>query len=188
MFVSIKTIKNTIHVKTQYNPEFTEAAKQIGGVFDFDEKSWIFDSKITDIVTTELLRIFGTDGYNQSCVDVEVTVKKTMKSELGPIYLAGRIIAQAKARDGGARNGEKITFTKKSANSGGSTKYWTTEIEEGAVFRILDLYNGAVKFLDECDAIEYKIIRNVTDDKSIELAKLKAELQRITARIAELES
>ncbi|OCG58794.1 hypothetical protein [Gilliamella sp. Nev3-1] len=187
MFVSTQNIKNTIQVKTQYNPDFTEVAKRIGGKFDFEEKSWIFDSRIANIVTAELLSVFGTDGYDQSCVDVEITVKKTIKAELGPIYLAGRIIAQANSRDGGARNGEKIIFTKKSAVSGGSIKYWTTEIKEGAVFRILDLYEGAIKFLDECDAIEYKIIQTETEDKSAELARLKTELARITARIAELE-
>jgi hypothetical protein len=171
MFVSVEKVDNKIYVKNQYNPYFNIVARQIGGRFDYTEKAWVFDSRNNELLEEKLLSIFGTDGYSQSCVDVEVTVKRDIIAYKEPIYLAGRIIAQAKGRDTGAWNGDKITFVNKSANSGGSIKNWTTEIKEGAVFKILDLYTGAVKFLDECDAIEYKIIQN----KSAEKEALKLE-------------
>lgn len=96
------------------------------------------------------------------------------------------MIAQAFNRDGGAKNGDGISFVKKRPNSGGSMKYWRTNIAAGTVFRIHNLYEGATKILDECDDIEYRVInkQSINDD---ELAKLKIELARIVARIAELE-
>jgi hypothetical protein len=186
MFVSIKNVNNNIYVKTQYNPDFNVAARQIGGRFDYDETAWVFDDRNKNLLRDKLLSIFGTDGYEQSCVDVEIAVKKTIIAEQEPIYLAGRMIARATGKNSRARAGEKIAFIQKSAISSGSAKNWTTEIKDGAVFRILDLYEGAVKFLDECEAIEYKII-NKTSNKDAELAMLKQELKRITDRIAELE-
>lgn len=38
MFVSLKTIENTIQVKTQYNQNFIDEAKQIGGKYGGDTK------------------------------------------------------------------------------------------------------------------------------------------------------
>ena len=184
MFVSVKNINNSIHVKTQYNPDFTSAAKQIGGKFNFDEKAWQFDERNQELVKNTLMSIFGTNGYYQPIIDVEVTVKKRITAENSPIYLAGRIIAQARGRDSGATCGEKVAFIEKKPQSGGSAKYWTTEIAEGTVFRILDLYEGATDLLDQCDSIEYKIINKHSDHSELEY--LKSELARITARIAEL--
>ena len=184
MFVSIRNVNNTIQVKTQFNPDFVCAAKQIGGKFDYDQKAWCFDERNLELVKNTLMSLFGTDGYNQSIVDVEVTVKKRIVAEKSPIYLAGRIIAQAGGRDSGATCSEKIAFIEKKPQSGGSMKYWTTEIAEGAVFRILDLYEGATDLLDQCDSIEYKIINKHSNHSELEY--LKSELARITARIAEL--
>jgi hypothetical protein len=187
MFVSVKNVKNKIYVKSQYNHYFNVVAKQIGGKFDRAEKVWVFDSRNNELLKEKLLSIFGTDGYSQSCVDVEVTVKRDIIACKQPFYLAGRIIAYAKSRDSGAWVGDGITFVNKFATSGGSMNNWITKIEEGAVFRILDLYTGAVKLLDKCDAIEYKIIQNETDSKLAEKEALELELKRIQDRIAELE-
>jgi hypothetical protein len=187
MFVSVKNVNNKIFVKSQYNQYFNVVAKRIGGKFDYTEKTWVFDSRNGELLKEKLLSIFGTDGYSQSCVDVEVTVKRNIIAYKQPLYLAGRIIAYAKGRDSGAWIGDGITFVNKFATSGGSMNNWTTEIKEGAIFKILDLYTGAVKFLDECDAIEYKIIQNKIDSKSTEKEKLEHELKIIQGRIAKLE-
>ena len=48
-----------------------------------------------------LLSIFGTDGRNNNFVEVIIKVNKRLVSERAPIYLTGRIIAQARGRDTG---------------------------------------------------------------------------------------
>lgn len=186
MFVSIKNFKDSIQVKTQFNPEFVNVARKIGGEFDYSVKAWRFDERNIDLVTTALSDIFGTDGYNQSVVDVEITVKEKIIGEQSPIYLAGRIIAQARGRDSVATIGEGVVFIEKSPSSGGSVKNWLTKIEAGSIFKILDLYEGALKFLDNDESIEYKIINKKSSQD--ELQQLRAELARIEARIAELEA
>ncbi|NUF49542.1 hypothetical protein [Gilliamella sp. ESL0250] len=186
MFVSIKNIDKTIQVKTQFNPDFACAARKIGGKYDYSLKAWCFDERNIDLVKAALLDIFGTDGYNQSVVDVEITVKKKILGEQSPIYLGGRIIAQARGRDSGATIGDGVVFIEKSPTSGGSVKNWSTKVEEGLKFKILDLYEGALKFLDNDESIEYKIISKKSPHD--ELQQLKAELARITSRIAELEA
>lgn len=187
MKVSIKNINGTIHVYSPFNSEFVSEAKRIKGRFNGDEKCWCFDERNLDLVKEILLSIYGTDGQDQQFVDVEVTVKKTIKSELSPVCLAGREIASAHDKKSGARVGNNISFVKNSPTSGGSAKYWTTEIPGGAVFRIFDLPAGAAKLLSACDDIEYKIISG-EQSKEQELAHLKMELNRILARIAELEA
>lgn len=186
MFVSIKNFKDSIQVKTQFNPEFANAARKIGGKFDYSVKAWCFDDRNIDLVKTALLDIFGTDGCNQSVVDVEITVKEKIIGEQAPIYLGGRIIAQARGRDSGATIGEGVVFIEKSPSSGGSVKNWLTKVDEGSIFKILDLYEGALKFLDNDESIEYKIISKKSPQN--ELQQLRAELARIEARIAELEA
>ena len=186
MKISLKTIGNTIQVKTQFNPKFANAASKIGGKFDYSAKAWNFDDRNIDLVKSTLLDIFGTDGCNQSVVDVEITVKQKIIGEQAPIYLGGRIIAQARGRDSGAKIGEGVVFIEKSPSSGGSVKNWLTKVDEGSIFKILDLYEGALKFLDNDESIEYKIISKKSPQN--ELQQLKAELARIEARIAELEA
>lgn len=187
MKVSIKNINGTIQVYTPFNSEFVAEAKKITGTFNGEQKCWCFDERNLDLVKKILLSIYGTDGQEQQSVDVEITVKKTIKSELSPVCLAGREIASARDKNSGARIGNNISFVKDSPTSGGSAKYWTTEIPEGAVFRIFDLPSGATKLLNECDDIEYKII-SAGQSKEQELAQLKMERDRILARIAELEA
>lgn len=186
MFVSIKTINNTIQVKTQYNPSFKAQAKLIGGRFNSDEKCWEFDVRNEDLVKEMLLSIFGTDGYDQSVVDVEITVKDEIRVICSPIYIAGRKIADATGRDSGAKVCDKIVFVDDYPISGGSRGNWATIIPEDSVFRILDLYVGALEKLDR-RGFEYKIISK-NSSKDEELAKLRNELVRIKARIAELEA
>ena len=187
MFVSLKTIENTIQVKTQYNPDFIDEAKQIGGKFNGDTKCWEFDVRNKDLIENILLSIFGTDVNNNNLVDVVVKVNKRLVSERAPIYLAGRIIAQARGRDTGATVAEGISFINKKPQSGGSRQYWTTEIAPDSEFNIFDLPEGALKLLNENESIEYEVISKpvLKDD---ELIQLKAELVRIQNRIAELEA
>ena len=187
MFVSLKTSENTIQVKTQYNPDFIDEAKQIGGKFNGDQKCWEFDVRNKDLIESILLSIFGTDGRNNNFVDVIVKVNTRLVSERAPIYLAGRIIAQASGRDTGAKAAEGISFINKKPQSGGSQKYWTTEIAQDSEFKIFDLPEGALKLLNENESIQYEFINKpVLIDN--ELIQLKAELVRIQNRIAELEA
>ena len=187
MFVSIKNLKNTIQVNTQYNPNFIYEAKQIGGRFNGDTKCWEFDIRNQDLVKKILLSIFGTDGRNNNLVDVVIKVNKKLTSEREPIYLAGRMIAQARGRDTGATIADGVAFINKKPQSGGSRQYWTTEITQDSIFKIFDLPEGALKLLDEYESIEYEVISK-RFSKEDELIQLKAELEQITNRIAELEA
>ena len=187
MFVSLKTIENTIQVKTQYNPAFVDKAKQIGGKFNGNTKCWEFDVRNKNLVKNILLSIFGTDGRNNNFVDVLVKVNKRLVSERAPIYLAGRIIAQARGRDTGAKAAEGVSFINKEPQSGGSQQYWTTEISPDSEFKIFDLPEGALKLLNENESIEYEVISK-PDLKDDELIQLRAELVRIQNRIAEIEA
>ncbi len=187
MFVSIKNLKNTIQVNTQYNPNFIYEAKQIGGRFNGDTKCWEFDIRNQELVKKILLSIFGTDGRNNNLVDVVIKVNKKLTSEREPIYLAGRMIAQARGRDTGATIADGVAFINKKPQSGGSRQYWTTEITQDSIFKIFDLPEGALKLLDEYESIEYEVISK-RFSKEDELIQLKAELELITNRIAELEA
>lgn len=85
MFVSLKTIENTIQVKTQYNQNFIDEAKQIGGKYDGDTKCWQFDVRNKNLVKNILLSIFGVDGRNNNFVDAVIKVNKRLISERASI-------------------------------------------------------------------------------------------------------
>lgn len=62
--VKIKTEQRLI-VKAPYNTEFINGAKDLGGVWDSNNKVWIFDVNIQDDVE-ELVEEVYTDNYDLS--------------------------------------------------------------------------------------------------------------------------
>ena len=193
----MKTVKLTvangkISVQTPYNAEFVTKAKNLGGKWDSLSKSWIFSESVLDYVKEILIQIYGVTGETtyQTCT----LVVKNYSAEVvtGAVELFGRTIARASGRDTGVSLGESIVWINGKKESGGSTKYWKT-IVENATFEIQNFPFERTKFEDVKKAIaegwcEIKVTESKRSKEEIksEIAELKEKLAKLEEELNNL--
>jgi len=193
----MKTVKLTVNngqvkVQTPYNAEFVTKAKNLGGKWDTLSKSWIFNENVLDYVKEILLQIYGVTGETtyQTCT----LVVKNYSAEVvtGAVELFGRTIARASGRDTGVSLGDGIVWINGKKESGGSTKYWKT-IVENATFEIQNFPFERTKFEDVQKAIaegwcEIKVTESKRSKEEIksEIAELKEKLAKLEEELNNL--
>lgn len=152
MAIEVLSYEGELSVKVPYNPDFINRAKRLGGTFHEASKAWVFDARTEDSVKGLCREIFGADGPCDE-VDVRVTYKgeKPLSSYSGSIYVAGRQVARAFAKDSGAKPGEGCAFIKGRVTSGGSTKNWVVMVCKDATIEILDLPKAALELIDSTE-------------------------------------
>lgn len=113
-----------------YNSCLVSACKKLGGCWDAESKSWVFSSIVAD-------RVDELDcKYNGPTAFVEIEAIDDISDCVGSCTYLGYTIARASDRDSGAVLGEGVYQLNGKINSGGSSKYWTTEISKGSKFRL----------------------------------------------------
>ena len=193
----MKTVNLTVNngqvkVQTPYNAEFVTKAKNLGGKWDTLSKTWIFNENVLDYVKEILIQIYGVTGETtyQTCT----LVVKNYSAEVvtGAVELFGRTIARASGRDTGVSLGESIVWINGKKESGGSTKYWKT-IVENATFEIQDFPVERTKFEDVQKAIaegwcEIKVTESKRSKEEIksEIAELKEKLAKLEEELNNL--
>lgn len=115
-----------LHIRSPYNALYVAGARRLGGTWSPERRIWRFDATDETAVRRLLRRHYGTDG---TCAPDTVSVRLTgcASVTLGPITYAGRILARAYDRDGGARLGAGVAILAGDVGSGGSRRYWTTD-------------------------------------------------------------
>jgi hypothetical protein len=108
------------------------------------------------------------------------------------VELFGRTIARASGRDTGVSLGESIVWINGKKESGGSTKYWKT-IVENATFEIQNFPFERTKFEDVKKAIaegwcEIKVTESKRSKEEIksEIAELKEKLAKLEEELNNL--
>ena len=193
----MKTVNLTVNngqvkVQTPYNAEFVTKAKNLGGKWDTLSKTWIFNENVLDYVKEILIQIYGVTGETtyQTCT----LVVKNYSAEVvtGAVELFGRTIARASGRDTGVSLGESIVWINGKKESGGSTKYWKT-IVENATFEIQNFPFERTKFEDVQKAIaegwcEIKVTESKRSKEEIksEIAELKEKLAKLEEELNNL--
>ncbi len=187
----MKTVNLTVNngqvkVQTPYNAEFVTKAKNLGGKWDSLSKSWIFNENVLNYVKEILIQIYGVTGETtyQTCT----LVVKNYSAEVvtGAVDLFGRTIARASGRDTGVSLGEGIVWINGKKQSGGSTKYWKT-IVENALFEIQDFPVERTKFEDVQKAItEGWVEIKVTESKKTR-EEIESEIAELKEKLAKLE-
>jgi len=153
----MKTVNLTVNngqvkVQTPYNAEFVTKAKNLGGKWDTLSKSWIFNESVLDYVKEILIQIYGVTG--ETTYETCTLIVKNYSAEImnNAVVLFGCTIARASGRDTGVSLGDGIVWINGKKESGGSTKYWKT-IVENATFEIQDFPIERTKFQDVQKAI-----------------------------------
>lgn len=179
--VSITTTDSQVRVRSPYNTWFAPAARKLGG--NWVEPDWVFDRRDEDRVRALCLQLYGTDGFRSDLCTVRVTYDADERELQGPLTVNGRIVAQARGRDSGARLGEGVVLLSGSFTSGGSMKNWTTRAGSGgAVVLVRDFPRAAAEALAGSD------VTIEPEAPLIDREALAAERERLVARLAEIDA
>jgi hypothetical protein len=181
MNFQIEKNENTISVTADYNDEFVKVARTMGG--KWHSPSWVFDIREEDLVRSTCLKIYGTDGVNTDLVDVQITLNDFDAKKCAPIVIFGKTVARAFGRDSGAKIGTGIVIKSGKFGSGGSAKNWLTTAENGTSFIMRDVSRSLVEA-----NIEKSIHTEIISETDIDIEALKAEKEKLIARLAEIEN
>lgn len=176
-----------VRVQTTYNSEFVTKAKNLGGKWDNNSKSWIFNESVLDYVKEILTQIYGVTGETPYATCTLVVKNYSAEVVTGAIELFGRTIARASGRDSGVSLGDGIVWINGKKESGGSTKYWKTIVENG-FFEIQDFPVERTKFEDVQQAIAegWVEIKGGTQKRS--KAEILAEISTLEEKLANLKA
>ena len=189
--IKIAESNGKIKITSPYNPEYTAKIKAAGAKWDAAAKAWTMDARAIETARKILSEVYGEDDRGGDKVTVRVTVgEKDVKEIYGPITVLGRIVAQARSRDGGAKVGDGVVFTSGSPESGGSRNNPATIIPAGTVFEMYDV-PAALLEAAEIPADYYSKAPLYTieavGEKAPDIEALKLERERLMARIAEID-
>lgn len=192
MKVLIERQGDMLGVTCPYNPDFGRKAKQIAGQWDGKVKTWIFDARNEELVRKLLIDVYGTDdSATAELVSVKLVITRPDEAECrvgptcGSLVIAGRVVAAATGRDSGARLGEGVVVVNGGFKSGGSMKNWETRVKSNTVIIMHDVPKAvaeeAVSHWEEGSEI-------VSSQPKIDVEALKAERERLLARVAEIDT
>jgi hypothetical protein len=128
-----------MHVKSPYNPQFVGEAKALGGKWNPNGGTWIFDPRTEDRVRKLLKSIYGTDEIEYRSANVRLDAGAWWRHDTvgnsAACYFGGRLVLSRKFRDSRVMLGEGVILVDGGFNrSGGSTRYPSLNIDEGQTF------------------------------------------------------
>lgn len=187
--IRIDTRGTALDVASPYNSDFVRRARRLAGRWVAARNVWTFDARNEWAVRDLLVDCYGTDGtILPDVVSVRLTYERCCATTCGPFDYAGRVVAAASDRDGGARLGQGVVLLEGGFASGGSRAYWTTETGKGgAVVLLHDIprpyAEASTVGRDSCTTEIVEMPRGVPDRDA-----LAAERARLTARLAAIEA
>lgn len=182
--IQITTEGANIYTTTPYNPDYTAAAKNIGGRWDATRRSWKFAAKNEQHVRDLLVSYYGTTGDDAAeMVTVKLDINKIWGNYLGgQIEFAGRIVARRRYRDERVLLGDDVILISGGFdNRGGSVK--NPRIDEIKASTVLEVSN-VPRTHDDTSIDGVTIIETAP----VDVDALQAERAKLAARIAEIDA
>lgn len=179
--VDITTTGNTITVTSPYHPDFSPAARNLGGRWNPATKTWSFDTRDETAVRELCTDLFGTDGSTPAAtVTVRLCLDRWMRLRTDSIYFAGRRVAHRASRDSRVQLGDGVILVQGGfPASGGSVKNVDLCPQESTVLEIRDVPAGHSDLKDDDATIV---------DTTLDRDALRAERERLVARLAEIDA
>jgi hypothetical protein len=136
----------------------------------------------------ECTQIYTQNGKTKKTIRVRITLTDNLRSQdNAAVYICGVEIARASSRDSGAKISPRVRWVSGDLpDSGGSAKYWRTYIDAPAVFDIVDFPEAALDKLTT-QTTDRGFTFEILQDQIINLDALRAERDRLTARIEEID-
>lgn len=164
-----------------YDPTFPKRARELGGDWKPDNKTWVFAARDEQRVRDLCREIYGTDGAPTPTVTARVDCAKTDTEFDRELRLLGRRLAYRPGRDTHVVLGDGVIVLAGGFPScGGSVKNPRLEFEEGTVLEVRDVPASA-------PGIDHRAVTVVAAGEPDREA-LEAERARLVARIAEIDA
>lgn len=184
--VTTEITDGKIKVSSPYHPEFPKAARRLGGKWDGASKTWRFDARDEERVRELCREVYGEDGRADAPT---VTIRATCVDHINTYdlsaYVAGRQVARAFDRDGGARLGDGMILISGGFGSSGSRKNPTLTIDKGTIIEIRDVpVTVAEAARQDTDEWDVQIITPADVDRDA----LRAEAKTLRARLQEIQA
>lgn len=106
--VKITKTDTKVVLSTPYHPNLPSRAKALGGKFNPQNKTWVFDARDEQRVRDLAREIFGTDG--SPITEPLVTVKFSGHMPGSEYWKFGRLIARRPGRDAEVQLGEGVVL------------------------------------------------------------------------------
>ena len=186
--VTIETIDTTniIIVRAPYNPDFSTAARNLGGRWSGNHRGWAFNMQTRARVRETLKTIYGTDSPDYTSVtarfDVGAWWRQDTIGDDSVCYFAGRQILSRRERDTIVKLGEGVVLIEGSFNpSGGSIRYPSLDLDRGTIVEVYDVP------ADHQDLTRDGVTTvQVQESELVDVDALMAERERIVARLNEI--
>lgn len=185
MKITVEIKDGKAYISTPYNGKFVHYMKQLGARWDTETKRWIVPEEMLRHARTAMKKAYGETDLTPASelVTLKVHTTKEVWAIQKAIIIAGRTVARAFDRDGGAIVGNGVAFIRGAPESGGSRTRWATAIPADAEFEIYDVPIAKAEevLANPPEDCEVAII-----DKRIDREALIAERKQLWARLIEI--
>ena len=184
MSVSITVDGGKLTVRSPFHPDWPPAARDLGG--DWRGGVWVFDARDKARVRELAREVYGSDGSPDPAGTVTVRIPvDDVSGERGgrpaTLYRLGRLIASRYGRDDKPRLGEGVVLVSGGwLGSAGSHNYIQLGPQEGTIVEVRGV--PRIRLSGESD------VEIVSADQEPDEAALRAERERLVARISEIDA
>lgn len=187
--VKITTTGRVLTATVPYSAEFARAAREIGGVWSADAKSWSFDDRDEERVRELCRAMLGTSGAEDEAELITVHVmlnalpEHHFESDRDPrfpnrIRWCGRVLASRRSRDESVKLGHNVRLVSGTFESrGGSVSNPQLGEIEDIVLEVRDVPTMMFERLSNTDGVT--VLDTVVDREA-----LVAEREQLLARLA----
>ena len=180
MDIVVTELGNEVSVRTPYVKGWPDRAKQLGG--RWDGKAWRFDSRDKPRVEELLSKFVGwVAGPSGETVTIRTPIAGAKCEYEQELHVAGRLIARRPSRDSRVQLGAGVVVVEGHfGGMGGSHKNPALGDVDDVVVELRDFPVEAIQRIE--------VPHQVVTEKTEQLAELRAERDRLQARIAELDA
>ena len=166
--ISMQTCKRTLYLTCPFSTDLRDAIVTLKGRWERDEKVWRLPHIVEDKVVQLMKTQFGwvPDDPDPELIPVQITALRNLTTRNGPLSFAGVQLAVARSRDSRARPGPGVSLVDGEIDSGGSTKYWTSNAVTGTVWRC-HATKGQIGILLDRDELTTEIFPDYDDPQFI---------------------
>lgn len=180
MDIVVTELGGEITVRTPYLKGWPDRAKQLGG--RWDGKAWRFDSRDKSRVEELLGEFFGwvTEPSGET-VTIRIPLESANCEYEQDLHVAGRLIARRPSRDSRVQLGTGVVVVEgRFSGMGGSHKNPALGDVDDVVVELRDFPVEAIQRIE--------VPHQVVTENTTQLTELRAERDRLQARIAELDA
>lgn len=188
--IKVETKGGKSYITSPYNADFVGRIKLMGGKWDASSRRWAIKADALEAARKAMMDVYGETDEAPAAETVTLVLEfhAEMVKAQGPITIAGKTIATAFSRDGGARVGDDAAFIAGAPESCGSARNWGTCIPEGSVCEVYHVPKAVAEATVAAAASDpgAKYKAHIKGDAQVDREKLLAEKQALLTRLAEI--